>query len=132
MDITVSSEQGRVPVTVIHVKGDINMSSANQLMAQARQAYEGGARDMLIDLSDAPYMSSAGIRALHEIFKLLRTGAPSESDEAMRKGLADGSYKSPHLKLLKPNRHVSEVLSMAGYDMFLEIHHNLRDAVASF
>ena len=132
MDITVSTQQGRVPVTVLHLKGDINMSSSEQLLAQARQAYAGGVRNILIDLSEAPYMSSAGIRALHEIFSMLRSDSPSESDEAMRKGLADGSFKSPHLKLLNPNRHISEVLSMSGYDMFLEIHRNLKDAVASF
>ena len=50
----------------------------------------------------------------------------------MKQGLRDGTFKSPHLKLVNPTRHVREVLSMAGLDMFLEIYPNLKDALASF
>ncbi len=134
MDITVSREQGRLPITVFHVKGVLNAASYEQLQAQARQAFETGARDLLIDLAEVSYMSSAGIRALVDIFKLLRADSPAASgrDEAIGKGLRDGTLKTPHLKLLNPSPHVLEVLSMAGVDRFLEIHHNLEDAVVSF
>jgi hypothetical protein len=50
----------------------------------------------------------------------------------VRKGLTDGTFKSPHLKLLSPDKNVTQVLSMAGFDMFLEIYNNLKKAVASF
>ena len=132
MEITVSQEQGRVPVTVLHIKGEINTNTAGEFQAGARKAYDDGARDMLIDLSGVPFITSAGLRVLHEIFSLLRSDSPEESDEAIKKGILDGSYTSPHLKLLKPNKHVQEVLSTAGYDMFLEIHRNRKNAIASF
>lgn len=132
MDISVSEHQGRVPVTVLHLKGDVNAATAGQLEAQAKEAYAAGARNMLIDLSGVGFMSSAGLRVLHEVFNMLRGNMPGESDEAIRKGLADGTFKSPHLKLLSPKKHVREVLSMAGFDMFLEIHRDLKEAVASF
>ena len=132
MKISVSHEQGRVPITVLHMKGDINRATADQVQAQARQAFEAGARSIVLDLSEVPYMSSAGIRVINDLFNLLRSDSSAEIDEAMRQGLRDGTYKSPHLKLLKPTRHVQEVLNMAGIDMFLEIHGNLKDAVASF
>ena len=132
MEITVSNEQGRVPVTVFRVKGDINMNTSDQLMTQARQAIESGARDLVLDFSEVPYMSSAGIRVLNSLFSMLRGDTPAESDAAMKQGLRDGTFKSPHLKLVNPTRHVREVLSMAGFDMFLEIHPNLKDALASF
>lgn len=132
MEITVTQEQGRVPVTVLHVQGDINATSADQFQAQARQAYDGGARDMLIDLSKVSLISSAGLRALHQVFNMLRSESPEESDEAVRKGLTDGTFKSPHLKLLNPNQSVRQVLHVAGFDMFLEIHDNHKNAIASF
>ena len=132
MDIVVSHEQGRVPVTVFHVKDDIDRASYEQVQTQARQAFEAGTRNLLLDLAEVPYMSSAGIRALHNLFTLLRADSPSESDQAMRKGMSDGSFKSPHLKLLNPTSRVFEVLKTAGFDMFLEIHRNLKEAVASF
>jgi anti-anti-sigma factor len=131
MEITISDQQGRVPVTVLHVKGKVTAQTADQLQAQAQQAHDDGARDMLIDLADVELLSSSGLRALHNIFNMMRGDSPEESDQAIRKGLADGSYKSPHLKLLKPQKHVREALKMTGYDMFLEIHGNLKDAIAS-
>ena len=132
MDIEVSQEQGQKPVTVFHIRGEINIASYQQLEQTAREAQAAGMRDLILDLSDVTYVSSAGIRALDNIFKLLRTDAPEESSEAMRQGLRDGTFKSPHLKLLNPAPRVLEALSIAGVDMLLEVHHNLQDAVASF
>ena len=132
MDIEVSQEQGRRPVTVFRIKGEINITTYEQLEQQARAAFNAGARDLLLDLTDVTYISSAGIRALNNIFKLLRSDAPEESDEAMRQGLSDGTFKSPHLKLLGPSPRVLEVLKIAGVDMLLQIHSSRKDAIASF
>lgn len=132
MEIKVSAEQGRVPVTVLHVKGDLDMATSDQVLAQARRAFDAGARNIVLDLGEVPFMSSTGLRTLHAIFEMLRGSSPGESDEAMRRGLADGTFKSPHFKLVNPSKRVYEVLSMAGFDMFLETHRSVRDAVASF
>ncbi|MCK6624270.1 MAG: STAS domain-containing protein [Anaerolineae bacterium] len=131
--ITVSEQQGRVPVTVLHLLGDvIDANSYGQLEAQVQTAYEAGARNVLLDLTKVKYISSAGLRALHSIFLLLRGDASAESDQVMKKGLMDGTFKSPHLKLLNPSPAVMETLRTMGFDMFLEVHRNLKDAVASF
>jgi hypothetical protein len=130
MDMTVSQEQGRVPVTVLHIKGEIRDN--REIEARAQAVYDGGARNLLLDLSEVPYMATAGLRALHAIYTMLRTDAPEESDEATKAGIAAGTFVSPHLKLLKPTPHVLEVLRIAGYDMFLEIHRDLKQAIASF
>ena len=132
METVVTHEQGRVPVTVLHVKGEIDVSSYEQLQAKAKEAYEAGTRDLLLDLSQVTYISSSGLRALHHIFTLLRTDSPAESDAAMGKGLRDGTWTSPHLKLLNPQVGLLEVLRTAGFDMYLEIHRDLKKAVASF
>ena len=132
MEVAVSQEQGRVPVTVLHVKGDINAATADQFQAEAQQIQRSGARDMLIDLTEVSFLSSAGLRVLHNLFNQLRGDSPDESDEAMRRGLKDGTFKSAHLKLLNPNKNIREALRIAGFDMFLEIYVDLREAVASF
>ena len=130
MEIVVSQEHGRVPVTVFHLKGDLNWEEP--LQSWAKEAYTEGTRNLLLDLTEVPYISSAGLRALHYIFMLLRTDAPGESDEAMKQGIAAGTFRSPHLKLLKPSKNAMKSLNIAGYDMFLEIHQHLKDAIASF
>ena len=132
MEIVVSHAQGRVPVTVFRIKGEIDVNSYEQLQAQAQAAVKAGARDVLLDLTDVTYISSAGLRALHHIFTLVRTDSPAESDSALSKGLRDGTWKSPHFKLLNPQPSVLQVLKTTGFDMYLEIHHDLNDATASF
>jgi len=130
MDITVSQEQGRVPVTVFHVKGPITTN--RELEQKAQEAFDGGMKNLLLDLTDVPYIATSGLRALHQIYTMLRTQAHDESDEAVRIGIASGTYMSPHFKLLKPSAHVLEALKVTGYDMFLEIHRDKKRALASF
>lgn len=130
MTISVWHEQANVPVTVLRVKGEVR--SETELQAKAKEVFDAGTRNILLDLTDVPYMASAGLRALHSIYRLLRTDASNESDEAVRRGIAAGTFTSPHLKLLNPSKNVLEVLKMTGYDMFLEIHHDFRRAVDSF
>ncbi|HLE51724.1 MAG TPA: STAS domain-containing protein [Anaerolineales bacterium] len=132
LSITVKSMQGQVPVTVFHLKGDIDGKNYEQLQTRAKESFDSGTRHLLLDLSEVPFLSSAGIRALQYIFTMLRTDPAFESDEAIRKGIRDGTFKSPHLKLLNPNANISQVLRMTGYDMFLEVYSNLEAAVNSF
>ena len=130
--IRTSTAQGRVPVTVFHLQGQIDANTYEQFQNDAEQAFKTGARYLLLDLSDVKYISSAGLRALHNIYKLFRADAANESSEAVSKGISDGTYKAHQLKLLNPNAEVSGVLKMAGFDMYLEIFHDQKEAISAF
>lgn len=132
MDVVVSHEQGRVPVTVFCITGEIDANTFEQLQAKAQEAFQAGTRKLLLDLSEVTFISSFGLRALHDIFTLLRTDSPSEGDAAIYQGIRDGTFKSTHLKLLNPQPEVLRALRTAGYDMYLEIHRSLKEALASF
>lgn len=132
MDITVSQEQGRVPVTVLHVAGKTDSASADELEKKVMEVIDVGARYLVLDLSKIPYMSSAGLRVLQEVFSRLRSLSENESDKEMYRKINDGTFKSPHLKLLNPTREVLEVLKMSGFDMLVSIEKDLKTAVASF
>jgi anti-anti-sigma factor len=124
MEIVLSQEQGRVPVTVFRVTGRVNLATAEPLQDKARETIQAGARDVLLDLSGVDSLTSAGLRAIHQIYQLLHV------DSATAQSV--GAAKSPHLKLLNPSPAVRGVLRIAGFDMFLEIHDDLKTAVASF
>jgi len=132
MQIQVSNQPGRVPVTIFQIVGDIDTHTYQALEAQARQAHAAGAKNIVLDLTHVGYVSSAGIRAINAIYRLLRTDSPAESDEAVRQGINAGTFKSPHLKLACLNTRVSEALKIAGVDMFLDFQPDLDSAVASF
>ncbi len=133
MTIAVSSDQRhKVPVAIFEITGEIDVDTYEQLQGAANQAIETGAKYLLLDLAGVPYISSSGLRALHHIFTQLRAGESAESNAAMRKGLRDGSFKSPHLKLLNPQPAVLDVLKMAGFDMYLPVYRDREQALAAF
>ena len=134
MEIKVSTESGRVPVTVLHVDGNIDSSTYEQFQSTARKLIEEGTRYILVDLSHAPFVSSAGLRALHTLFNELRSRNPEAnlSDEQMKKGISAGTYKSPHLKLLNLSPETKAAFETSGFDMFIDTFTDKNAAIASF
>jgi anti-anti-sigma regulatory factor len=132
VEISVSEAKGKRPITVFHITGEISSYSHQALEDQARQAHAEGMKDLLLDMKDVTFVSSGGIRALNAILKLLRTDAPEESDEAMSKGIRDGSFHSPHLKLVHVSRQIKDIFKLAGVDMLLDIHDDFQKAVDAF
>jgi anti-anti-sigma factor len=134
MNIKVSVENGAVPVTVVHVDGDIDASTYEQFQARLTELIDGGTRHMLIDLSHSPFVSSSGLRALHFAFNKLRETdtANTMSGEEVRRGISAGTYKSPHLKLLNPSKETRSTFELSGFDMFIETFDDRKTALASF
>lgn len=130
MEIKISQEQGSVPVAVMHISGSI--SSNEPLEQKAQELYDAGSRYLLIDLSEVDFMGSIGLRAIHNIYNLMRGEKTEEEEHAIQESIREGAYKSNHLKLLNPNEDVLKVLTTTGYDMFIEIHKDLGKVVASF
>jgi hypothetical protein len=54
----------------------------------------------------------------------------SEEKKAVYKGVLSGTYKAPHLKLLKPTRRVHDTLNTVGLDMYIDIFGDEQQALA--
>jgi anti-anti-sigma factor len=132
MEITVSSEQGRVPVKVFHIVGDVDTESYEQLQTKARQEINAGTRYIVLDLAEVPYISSYGIRAISQIFNWLRDSSKDESDSEISQGVRAGTYQSHHLILVNPSSRVMKVLKETGLDMYVHVDHDVKAAVSSF
>jgi anti-anti-sigma factor len=135
MEIKVSQEQGNVPVSVIHIKGDLDASSYLELVNTAQKLYNAGVRSLLLDLTDLDFISSAGLASLHIVTKLFR-GEKTDSEDGW------GTYKEidrdreagmqSHVKLLNPSADIDNVLDTVGFKQFFEIYNDLSEAVQSF
>lgn len=134
MEIKVSTESGRVPVTILHVDGNIDSSSYEQFQSTAKKLIDEGARYLLVDLSHAPFVSSAGLRALHSLFNELRSRNPDANlnDEQIKKGISAGTYKSPHLKLLNLSPETKTAFETSGFDMYIDTFTDRQAAINSF
>jgi len=134
MEVKVSTENGRVPVTVLHVDGNIDSSTHESFQAKVDELIKNGARHILIDLSHSKFVSSAGLRTFNNIFNQLRALQPDSnlSDEELKKGISAGTYKSPHLKLLNLSNNARTSFEMSGFDLFIETFTDRKKAIASF
>lgn len=136
MQITVSTQQGRVPVTIVQPHGDVDASNYKELIKQVEDLIKSGGGDFIIDLSDVPFMSSAGLVGLHSIAIILRGEKPTDPQsgwgalKAMDRDRDRGTQK--HVKLFGPQQYVAETFDKAGFTQFFEIFDDLKKAVASF
>lgn len=132
MEISAFQEDGRVTATILEVRGNIDSSTADKLRQRAEDAFKAGTRNLVLDLTNVHYMSSAGLRLINQLFNQLHPEALHKDYATMQKGIADGTFKSPHLKLCGVNSNVHQVLSMSGFDMYLDILPDRKSAVAAF
>jgi anti-anti-sigma regulatory factor len=136
MEITLYQVQGKVPVTVLQPHGDLDASNFRDLIARAKDAYDAGGRDILLDLSDTPYLSSSGLVALHSIATMLRGEAPPDLESGWGAFRSIGRDRDlglqQHFKLFNPQPNVEKVLEMAGFRQYLEVYADLETAAASF
>jgi len=134
MEIKVSNENGRVPITVLHVEGNIDSRSYEEFELQVDKLIKEGARYILIDLGQVPFVSSAGLRALQHIFKQLHSlhSDPNLNTEDTKQGIRAGTYKSSYLKLLNLSPEIRTAFDTSGFDMYMETFSDLNTAIASF
>lgn len=136
MDISVSQVQAGVAVWVMQPHGELDASNYQDLIAEAQSAYDQGARDILLDLSDVPYVSSSGLVALQSMAALLRGEKPPDREAGW------GAFRAidrdrdagvqPHLMLLNPQPRVDHILEMVGFKRFLAVYADRDEALASF
>ena len=112
--VQISQAQGRIPVTIFQLQDRINLGNYKELEQTAEETYYNGMRDLVIDLSLTPSLTSIGIRTLVVIYKMLAT------DDAK------------HLKLASPIEPIHEMLKIAGITQFIEIYDSVDEALASF
>jgi anti-anti-sigma factor len=135
MEIIVSEEKGKAPVGVLFVKGDLDASSYLRLVEAAQSVYSAGLRDLVLDLSEVTFISSAGLASLHIITKMFRGEKADTEDgwgtyKAIERERESGMQKN--VKLLKPSTEVEQVLETVGFKQFFEIYTDLNEAVQSF
>ncbi len=136
MQISFSKQEGRVPVTVMHLTGNVDASNYTEVITKAQDFYDEGARDLLIDLSNVPYVSSAGLMSFHTVVMVF-SGQALQSKETGRPSFRSinsqrDSVGLKHVKLLSPQIAVEQALDVVGLKQFLDIHTDLQTAVQSF
>ena len=117
------------PVQVLRLAGKLD-AQTQALLIQAAQAQQAaGTRYLLIDLHDVDFISSAGLGALHNLYKMFTPAAEIQAWDHAKHG---EPYKSAYLKLAGASPSVYYVLNIAGFLQNIPIYPDLQGALESF
>jgi anti-anti-sigma regulatory factor len=123
-------------IVALGLSGVLDGQTYQSLMTKAQEIYKDGAKNIVIDLSQLNFISSAGLVALHFI-ALLANGENLPDTEngwaalkSAERSRASGLQKN--VKLLNPRPEVLSVLEMVGFSSFFEIFTEKQKALDSF
>ncbi|MBM4423747.1 MAG: STAS domain-containing protein [Chloroflexi bacterium] len=100
-------------VSVMTVKGRVDSDTAPKLEDKLKKLVDNEKTQIVLDLKDVEYMSSAGLRAMVSTLKAVKR--------------INGD-----LRLCTPSPRVAEVLRLAGLTSIFNIYPSQNDAVGSF
>jgi anti-sigma B factor antagonist len=100
-------------VSVMAVSGRVDSATAPDLEAELKKLVDSDKTQIVLDLKDVEYMSSAGLRAMVSTLKAVKR--------------VNGD-----LRLAAPSPRVEEVLRLAGLTSIFSIHASREEAVGSF
>jgi anti-anti-sigma factor len=116
--LTSEKAQGRPDVTVFRLGGWLDQHSEATLVEAVQKARDGGAKYVLLDMTDMDTITSAGIRAMQRAYQIL---TPSED-----------AYKVAYLKLCNAPAQIYQVLGITGFLANVPMYESAADAIESF
>jgi len=113
--VEISQINGRVPVTIFRLRERIHLDNFAELENLAKDAYEMGTRNLVIDLENSNSLTSIGLRALVVIHKIM-----AKDDSSNR------------LRVAGATSMIHEIMEVTGIVGFIDIYDTVDEAVASF
>lgn len=137
LETSVETTEGRVPITIMTLDGELDASNFESLAATVRELYEAGARHLLLDLAGLRFMASSGLVALHATVRTMHGEAAPDAESGWNAlhtvGLdaASGSTQT-EVQLCGVQPAVQRVLDRTGLARLFRIHPDRATAIAGF
>jgi anti-anti-sigma factor len=137
LQTTVDQAEGRVPITVLTLDGELDGSNYQHVIDTVTGLYDGGARHLVLDLSDLTFISSAGLVALHTILRQMQGVGPVDPDygyAALRaiNDDVDNNAVQTAVHLCGTQDAVQKVLDRTGLGGLFPTHPDRATAIAAF
>jgi anti-sigma B factor antagonist len=134
---SVDEAEGRVPITVVALDGELDASNFQALIERVQALYAAGSRHLLLDLSGVTFLASSGLVALHSIVRILHDEAPDDLESgwgafhSIGLDVSTGSAQT-EVQLAGPQPAVARVFERTGLDRLFHIHPDRATAIAAF
>ena len=125
--LTISKTEGRV--VILHLAGRLDTLTQQLLLDAAKSEQLLGTRFLLVDLEKVEMITSAGLAALHKIYKMF---TPQVEVDTWQKEKHGEIYKSLYFKLAGASANVYYVLNISGFLQNIPIYPSMEEALISF
>ena len=125
--LKITKTEGKV--TTLHIEGKLDGQTEKELLDAALAEHRAGTKSLLLDFSKLTIITSAGLRALHTLYK---TFTPDEELQAWNAEHKGETFKSPYFKIAQPSSEIHYVLSISGFLQSIYIYPSLQEAIDSF
>lgn len=132
MEITTSIHQANEPVAVMNIKGNVDASNYVEIVNKAQEIYNNPVHNLILDLSEVPFISSAGLVAIHKIALIYSGGKQEVEQEENRPDFTHHANARKRVKLLNPQPGVDRTLETTGLKLFFKVFTDLESALKSF
>ena len=136
MEMTSGTVSGSPSIVILSLNGELDASNYLDVIDRVRQLYNGGARQLVIDLSELSFLSSSGLVSLHSAALVMRGEEPPNPElgwSASHPIAADVEQGfETCCTLVNPQGRVRKTLEMTGFNTFLRIFDDTDAAVRSF
>ena len=136
MEMKSSAIEGSPTTVLLDLDGELDASNYLDVIERVRQLYEGGTRQLIIDMSNLRFLSSSGLVSLHSAALIMRGEEPPSPElgwsafHAIASDVEQGFETC--CKLVNPQGRVLKTLEMTGFNTFLEIFDDASSAAQSF
>ena len=110
MEIKVRQEKQLV---IVAITGSVDTLTSGEVTSFLSQQSEGGKKQIIVDLSQVDFMSSAGLRAILTALK-------------------ESRHIGGDLSLAGAQPGVEKILKMSGFTNILKTYHTVKEAIADF
>ena len=135
MGISLSAVEGKNTLHILKIEGDLDAINYRQVITTVQEAYNAGAQDLIVDMSELKFMASSGLVALHSIALIMQGTQPPDPEhgwEAFHSIQRDvENKKQEHVTLVNPQPLIYKTLVKSGFSELFYIKDDIDSAINS-
>lgn len=118
LSVTKEFSKQKSHVMILHLSGSLDANGEEVLLTAAREVYDEGARFILLDLEKVDILTSAGMRAMHKVYKMVTPAADK--------------LTTKNIKLCNAPPQLYQALGVTGFLLTIPIYKTIQEALDSF
>ncbi len=138
MEYQVEQVAGNTPITILKLIGELDASCYLEVIEKVQNLYNAGHKNLILDLSEMPFMASSGLVSLHSVALIMRGETPPNPEQgwqalrSMSDDVSSADTVANNCKLLSPQPRVAKTLKMTGFDNLFTQFDDRQAAISSF